>query len=95
VLAVIAMARGDRFPQGALLAWGIGAGVAGGLALTCFYGAVAGAMGASAALSGLLAAAIPAGCHAVAAGFARTVAAGWVRGGGGGDLADCGGAGGG
>ena len=62
VLVVIAGARGDRFPQGALLAWGIGAGVAGGLALTCFYLALSrGAMGASAALSGLLAAAIPAG----------------------------------
>lgn len=62
VLALVAWARGDRFPQGALLAWGIGAGVAGGLALTCFYLALSrGAMGASAAVSGLLAAAIPAG----------------------------------
>jgi drug/metabolite transporter (DMT)-like permease len=61
VLVAIARARGDVFPQGALLAWGIGAGVAGGLALTCFYLALSrGAMGASAAVSGLLAAAIPA-----------------------------------
>jgi uncharacterized membrane protein len=37
VLVAIARARGDVFPQGALLAWGIAAGVTGGLALTCFY----------------------------------------------------------
>ena len=61
VLVAIARVRGDAFPQGALLAWGISAGVAGGLALTCFYLALSrGAMGASAAVSGLLAAAIPA-----------------------------------
>jgi drug/metabolite transporter (DMT)-like permease len=61
VLVAIARGRGDAFPQGALLAWGIAAGVAGGLALTCFYLALSrGAMGASAAVSGLLAAAIPA-----------------------------------
>jgi drug/metabolite transporter (DMT)-like permease len=61
VLAAIAQVRGDRFPHGALLAWGLAAGVAGGLALTCFYTALSrGAMGASAAVSGLLAAAIPA-----------------------------------
>ena len=61
VLVAIARARGDAFPQGALLAWAIGAGVAAGLALTCFYLALSrGAMGASAAVSGLLAAAIPA-----------------------------------
>jgi drug/metabolite transporter (DMT)-like permease len=61
VLVAIALLRGDMFPQGALLAWGLAAGVAGGLALTCFYIALSrGAMGASAAVSGLLAAAIPA-----------------------------------
>ncbi|MGA1982458.1 MAG: DMT family transporter [Acidobacteriaceae bacterium] len=61
VLLAIARVRGDVFPQGALLAWGVAAGVAGGLALTCFYLALSrGAMGASAAVSGLLAAAIPA-----------------------------------
>ena len=60
-LVAIARLRGDSFPHGALLAWGIGAGVAGGLSLTCFYLALSrGAMGSSAALSGLLAAAIPA-----------------------------------
>jgi drug/metabolite transporter (DMT)-like permease len=61
VLVAIALLRGDVFPHGAVLAWGLGAGVAGGLALTCFYIALSrGAMGASAALSGLLAAALPA-----------------------------------
>jgi uncharacterized membrane protein len=61
VLVAIARLRGDVFPHGALLAWGIVAGVAGGLSLTCFYIALSrGAMGASAAVSGLLAAAIPA-----------------------------------
>lgn len=61
VLIAIAQWRGDAFPHGAPLAWGIGAGVAGGISLACFYVALSrGAMGASAALSGLLAAAIPA-----------------------------------
>jgi drug/metabolite transporter (DMT)-like permease len=61
VLIAIAHWRGDAFPHGAPLAWGIGAGVAGGISLACFYVALSrGAMGASAALSGLLAAAIPA-----------------------------------
>jgi uncharacterized membrane protein len=60
-LMLIARMRGDAFPHGSLLAWGIAAGVAGGLSLTCFYVALSrGAMGASAAVSGLLAAAIPA-----------------------------------
>jgi len=60
-LVAIARMRGDPFPHGALVAWGVTAGVAGGLALTCFYTALSrGAMGASAAVSGLLAAAIPA-----------------------------------
>ncbi len=61
VLLAIARLRGDAFPHGAFLAWGIAAGIAGGLSLTCFYIALSrGAMGASAAVSGLLAAAIPA-----------------------------------
>ncbi len=61
VLLIVASLRGDPFPHGAPLAWGIAAGVAGGLSLTCFYVALSrGAMGASAAISGLLAAAIPA-----------------------------------
>jgi drug/metabolite transporter (DMT)-like permease len=61
VLLAVAMLRGDAFPHGAVLWWGVGAGVAGGLSLTLFYIALSrGAMGASAAVSGLLAAAIPA-----------------------------------
>ena len=61
VLLAIATLRGDPFPHGAPLLWGLAAGVAGGLSLTCFYVALSrGAMGASAAVSGLLAAAIPA-----------------------------------
>ena len=69
VLLLIVWVRGDRFPQGAALWWGIGAGVTGGLALMCFYVALSrGAMGASAAVSGLLAAAIPAAVSAVSEG---------------------------
>lgn len=61
-LLLVERVRGDAFPHGAVLAWGIAAGVAGGLSLTAFYTALSrGAMGASAAVSGLLAAAIPAG----------------------------------
>src|SRR5947208_225993 len=56
VLVVIATLRGDSFPHGTLLAWGVAAGVTGGLSLTAFYIALSrGAMGASAAVSGLLA----------------------------------------
>jgi drug/metabolite transporter (DMT)-like permease len=61
VLASVAWLRGDAFPHGAPLFWGLMAGVMGGLSLTAFYVALSrGAMGASAAVSGLLAAAIPA-----------------------------------
>ena len=61
VLVTVALLRGDPFPHGAALAWGVGAGITGGLSLVCFYVALSrGAMGTSAALSGLLAAAIPA-----------------------------------
>jgi drug/metabolite transporter (DMT)-like permease len=61
VLLAVARLRGDAFPHGTLLAWGLGAGVAAGISLTCFYMALSrGAMGAPAAVSGLLAAAIPA-----------------------------------
>ena len=61
VLVAAGKLHGDPFPHGAALAWGLTAGVMGGLSLTCFYIALArGAMGASAAVSGLLAAAIPA-----------------------------------
>lgn len=60
VLTTIALLRGDAFPHGVTLACGLLAGVMGGLSLTAFYIALSrGAMGASAAISGLLAAAIP------------------------------------
>jgi drug/metabolite transporter (DMT)-like permease len=69
VLLAVALLRGDTFPHGAPLWWGVGAGVTAGMSLTCFYVALSrGAMGASAALSGLLAAAIPAVVSGVAEG---------------------------
>jgi len=61
VLLLTIWLRGDPFPQARFFAWGIAAGIAGGLSLTGFYVAISrGAMGAAAAVSGLLAAAIPA-----------------------------------
>jgi len=61
VLAGILLARRQAVPGGALLGWSLLAGVAGSLALTAFYIALSrGEMGVSAAVSGLLAAAIPA-----------------------------------
>ena len=61
ILLTIAHLRSDTMPHGALLLWGIVGGITGGLSLACFYIALArGAMGASAAISGLLAAAVPA-----------------------------------
>src|ERR1700693_5587675 len=69
VLLVAAWWRGDAFPHGAPLIWGLVAGAMAGVALACFYVALSrGAMGASAALSGLLAAAIPAAVSAGAEG---------------------------
>lgn len=87
-LLLIERVRRDPFPHGAVLEWGLAAGVAGGLSLTAFYTALSrGAMGASAAVSGLLAAAIPAaagiaqqgspGMRAIA-GFAIAAAAIWL-----------------
>ena len=76
VLLGLAFAKGDPFPHGYVLAAGLAAGVAGGLSLTAFYVALArGAMGASAAISGLLAAAIPVAIAMVADGLP-----GWRRG---------------
>jgi uncharacterized membrane protein len=61
VLFAFACLRGDPFPHGTVLAWGLAAGVAGGVSLTCFYTALSrGAMGAASAVSGLMAAALPA-----------------------------------
>jgi drug/metabolite transporter (DMT)-like permease len=76
VLLIAAFALGDPFPHGRLLAWGIAAGVAGGTSLSAFYIALSrGAMGASAAISGVLAAAIPALVSMLADG-----APGWRKG---------------
>ncbi len=61
VLMVILWLRHEPIPHGALLGWGLLAGFAGGISLTAFYLALSrGEMGVSAAISGLLAAAIPA-----------------------------------
>jgi drug/metabolite transporter (DMT)-like permease len=61
VLATIVLLRHDPMPHGALLAWGLLAGFAGGASVAAFYIALShGEMGVSAAISGLLAAAIPA-----------------------------------
>lgn len=71
VLLVVIFVRGDAFPHGAPLAWGLLAGVFGGLSLAAFYIALSrGAMGASAAVSGVLAAAIPALVSSFTEGFA-------------------------
>ncbi|MEO7028949.1 MAG: DMT family transporter [Acidobacteriaceae bacterium] len=61
VLVGIVLLRHEPMPHGRLLAWALLGGCSGGVAITCFYLALSrGAMGASAAVSGLLAAAIPA-----------------------------------
>lgn len=61
VLCLLAGRFGGSFPGGAALAWGLGAGVAGAVSLCTFYMALSrGGMGASAAISGMLTAAIPA-----------------------------------
>jgi len=61
VLLVILWLRHEPLPHGSLLAWGLLAGFSGGISLTAFYLALSrGEMGVSAAISGLLAAAIPA-----------------------------------
>jgi drug/metabolite transporter (DMT)-like permease len=60
VLLVILACRHDPFPHPTALAWGIFAGLSGGSGVVMFYIALSrGSMGASAAISGLLAAAIP------------------------------------
>jgi drug/metabolite transporter (DMT)-like permease len=75
VLVTLASLRGDQFPHGAPLYWGLLSGVLGGLSLTGFYIALSqGAMGVSAAISGLLAAAIPAGVAIAQEGWP-----GWLR----------------
>ena len=76
VLVVVVLFRGSPIPRGAPVFWGLGAGVAAGLSLTAFYLALArGVMGAAAAVSGLLAAAIP-----VAVSLALEGSPGWLKG---------------
>lgn len=61
ILCLIASHLGGVFPGGSALAWGLGAGIAAAVSLCTFYMALSrGAMGASAAISGMLTAAIPA-----------------------------------
>ncbi len=61
VLLAILFLQHAQWPARAPILWGVGSGVAAGLSLVAFYIALArGGMGASAAVSGLLAAAIPA-----------------------------------
>ena len=75
-LVAAAWVLGEPFPHGRALACGLAAGVAAGFSLSAFYIALSrGAMGASAAVSGVLAAAIPAVVSMVADG-----APGWRRG---------------
>jgi drug/metabolite transporter (DMT)-like permease len=88
VLVAILSLQHAAWPHGAPLAWGLVAGVTAGISLTAFYIALArGAMGGSAALSGLLAAAIPAAVSSVLegvpaplriAGFVLALAAIWL-----------------
>jgi drug/metabolite transporter (DMT)-like permease len=87
LLAVLSLQHA-ALPHGAPLAWGLVAGVTAGVSLTAFYIALArGAMGGSAALSGLVAAAIPAAVSSVLegipaplriAGFVLALAAIWL-----------------
>ena len=87
-VALVLVAQGGAVLRGAAVGWGLGAGVVAGLSLAAFYVALArGAMGASAAVSGLLAAAIPAGVGMVLegrpsalrlAGFGLAAAAIWL-----------------
>ena len=88
VLAAILLMRHESMPHWAPVAWGLFAGVAAGIGITAFYFALSrGEMGVSAAVSGLLAAAIPAGVSMAIegapgglrlAGFALALAAIWV-----------------
>lgn len=66
VLVAILTLEHAALPHGTPLVWALVAGVTAGISLTAFYIALArGAMGGSAALSGLLAAAIPAAVSSV------------------------------
>jgi len=61
VLTLLCVATGVAWPHGAAMVWALAAGAAVGVSLTAFYISLSrGAMGVSAAVSGVLAAAIPA-----------------------------------
>jgi len=88
VLTVLCIMSGSPWPHGPGAVWALAAGVAAGVSLTAFYMALArGAMGVSAAVSGVLAATIPAVVSIATegmpgmlrlAGFAVALAAIWV-----------------
>ncbi len=88
VLLAILSLQHAALPRGAPLVWALVAGITAGVSLTAFYIALArGAMGGSAALSGLLAAAIPAAVSSFLegvpamlriAGFVLALAAIWL-----------------
>jgi len=88
VLTLVCILDGSAWPHGPAMIWALAAGAAVGISLTAFYVSLArGAMGVSAAVSGVLAAAIPAAVSTVLegapgmlrlAGFALALAAIWV-----------------
>jgi drug/metabolite transporter (DMT)-like permease len=88
VLTLLCLATGAHWPHGTAMLWALAAGVAAGFSLTAFYMALArGAMGVSAAISGVLAATIPAAVSIGVegapgllrlAGFALALVAIWV-----------------
>src|ERR1700722_20234306 len=88
VLTLICILNGSAWPHGPAMIWALAAGAAVGISLTAFYVSLArGAMGVSAAVSAVLAAAIPAAVSTVLegapgilrlAGFALALAAIWV-----------------
>ena len=70
ILLLLSTLTGSSLPSHVTVAWGLVAGVLAALSLTTFYVALSGgAMGAAAALSGLLAAAIPALVSSYTEGF--------------------------
>jgi len=70
ILLAVSLFWGGARPSGASMSWGLVAGLLAALSLTTFYVALSGgAMGAAAALSGLLAAAIPAAVSSVTEGL--------------------------
>ncbi len=74
VLTAVLFAQHAAWPHGAPLFWALAAGMCGGLGLVTFYKALSrGGMGVPAAISGLLAAAIPAAVSSVLEGVPGTL----------------------